>query len=78
MPTLRGYFFRVKALRLPNTVVLRVVGSRLSARGFCPIDKSSIWWDTTQPECILALAGGVNEISVCATGEEQSGNRHYR
>jgi hypothetical protein len=32
---------------------------------------------TTQPE-ILLLAGGRNEISVCAAGEKQSGKRHYR
>jgi hypothetical protein len=50
----------------------------LISRVFCPIDKSTISWDTTQPECILLLAGGGNEISVCATGEKQSDKRHYR
>jgi hypothetical protein len=35
-------------------------------------------WDATQPERILLHAGGVNEISVCATREKQSGKRHYR
>jgi hypothetical protein len=35
-------------------------------------------WDATQPERILLHAGGVNEISICATGEKQSGKRHYR
>jgi hypothetical protein len=43
------------------------VSARLRSRGFCPIDKSTILWDTTQPECILLQAGGVNEIFVCAT-----------
>jgi hypothetical protein len=66
------------ASRFPYTVVQRVRGARLISRGFCPIDKSTIWWDTTQTECILLPAGGVNEISVCAAGEKQSGKRHYR
>ncbi len=65
----------IVASRFPYTVVLRLRGAGLISRGFCPIDKSTILWDATQPECILLLAGGVNEISVCATGENQSGKR---
>jgi hypothetical protein len=65
----------VVASRESDTVVLRVRCARLRFRGFCPIDKSTILWDATQPECILLQAGGVNEISVCATGEKQSGKR---
>jgi hypothetical protein len=33
------------------------------SRVFCKIDKITILWDTTQPECILPLAGGVNVTS---------------
>jgi len=65
----------VVASRESDTVVLRVCCAWLRSRGFCPIGKSTILWDATQPECILLQAGGVNEISVCATGEKQSGKR---
>jgi len=72
----------VVASRCSLTVVQRVRFARLISRGFCPIDKKT-WVRITLVSRIglrqrISRRDGVNEISVCATGEKQSGKRHHR
>jgi hypothetical protein len=82
MPPLRvGEIGAVVASRCSDTLVQRVRVAQLRTRVFCPIDPTL--WNTTLVSRIglrqrILRRDGVNEISVCATGEKQSGERHHR